>query len=71
MEAIYCYVRDEFEGRELTIWGFRIDVEKAKHITAICLCVGAPVLCSHAGLYWLTFFDYFMSNIPFTTWVIL
>ena len=38
---------------------------------AVFLCVGAPVLCSHAGLYWLRFFDYFMSNIPFSAWVLV
>ena len=71
MEAIYCYVRDDFEGRSLAFHGVHIDGEKAKYITLALLCLASPLLASHAGIYWLGWFDYFMSNIPFTFWVLL
>lgn len=31
---------------------------------------GCPTLTSHAGVYYLEFYDYFMSNIPFTLWAL-
>lgn len=35
------------------------------------MCAASPFLCSHAGIYYLGFFDYFMSNIPFTVWILM
>ena len=53
MEALYCYVRDEFKHRSLTIFGIYIDKKKAEYLTLLLLCIGAPTLSSHAGIYYL------------------
>ena len=71
MESIYCYVRDEFKHNTFNICGIYIDGHKAKYLALLILCIGAPLLASHAGIYYLQFIDYFMSNIPFTLWVMV
>jgi len=71
MEAVYCYVRDEFTNKDITVCGIRITLERAKIVTLVLMCLASPFLCSHAGIYYLGFFDYFMSNIPFTVWILM
>lgn len=35
------------------------------------LSLGALTLTSSAGIYYLDFYDYFMSNIPFSLWALI
>jgi hypothetical protein len=66
---MYCYVHDEFKHSSMTLWGIHIDHKKAQYLMLILMCIGGPTLASQAGIYYLEFYDYFMSNIPFTLWV--
>ena len=68
---MYCYVRDEFKRKSINFFGINIDYARAKYLTLVLLCIGSPWLSSHAGIYYLEYIDYFMSNIPFTLWVLV
>ena len=71
MEAMYGCVRDQFKHSSMNIWGVHIDGKKGQYLMLALLCVGAPTLASHAGIYYLQFYDYFMGNLPFTVWVLV
>jgi hypothetical protein len=62
-------VRDEFHGGPKQFLGYEIDEKKAQWATLGLISIGAPTLTSYAGIYYLSFYDYFTSNIPFTLWV--
>jgi SNF family Na+-dependent transporter len=70
MEALYCYVRDELKNRELSLLGVKIDAKRGQVLMLMLICIGCPTLSSHAGIYYLEFYDFFLSNIPFTAWVL-
>ena len=53
MEAMYCYVRDEFKHGSIAIWGVNIDGKRGQYLMLGVLCLGAPSLSSHAGIYYL------------------
>ena len=40
-----------------------------QYLMLFCILVASPTLTSYAGLYYLQFYDYFISNLPFTLWV--
>ena len=71
MESLYGCVRDQFKHSSMRLCGVHIDDKKGQYLMLIFLCIGAPTLTSHAGIFYLEFYDYFMSNIPFTFWVLV
>lgn len=71
IEALYCVIRDEFKTGPKLLFGLKIDEKKAQWLMIALICIGAPTLTSSAGIYYLSFYDYFTSNIPFTLWVTL
>lgn len=71
IEGIYCYIRDEWRHGSKTWFGQVIDEKRAQYFTIFLLSLGAFTLTSSAGIYYLDFYDYFMSNIPFSLWALL
>ena len=53
LETLYCYVRDEFGEKEISIFGFKIGFRGAQKLTLLLTFLGAPTLSSHAGIFYL------------------
>ena len=67
IESIFCYLKDEFHSQShYNLFGFNIDLMKAKNIAIFAILIFAPFMTSHAGIYYLEFFDRFVSTVPFT-----
>jgi hypothetical protein len=64
-------LKDEFHNGELQLFGFSIDLQKAKKIVIGCVLIFCPTLTSYAGVYYLEFYDSFVATIPFTLGVLI
>ena len=64
-------MKDEFKNGELQIFGFAINLYKAKQVVIVCVLIFCPTLTSYAGVYYLEFYDNFVATIPFTLGVLI
>lgn len=53
IEAIYCYIRDEWRNGGKSLYGLYISETHARYILLFILSLGAITLTSHAGIYYL------------------
>lgn len=65
IEGLYTYLRDEIKCGSIEIFGMDIPETTGRYITLGVIMIACPSLTSHAGIYYLEFYDYFISNLPF------
>jgi SNF family Na+-dependent transporter len=65
IEGIYTYLRDEFKQGSVELLNIDISLTTGKYMVLLLIMVGCPSLTSHAGIYYLEFYDHFISSIPF------
>ena len=66
MEGIYCYLNHEHTNRPITMWGYELSLGQLQYLMVFVALLPCPTLTSGAGIYYMQFYNYFISNIPFT-----
>lgn len=66
LESLFSYLKDENEANNgcIRFFGWEFEISKAKGYLIGSIIIFAPFLTSHAGIYYLGFFDTFVATIP-------